>query len=104
MILYDPTEAADSESGWPEKVAVVAPSVKRLGHPSNTHNSKAEVKQCLRTEQKDKEEPSPVKAQKVHPFQEVQEIWGIFPMRRQGCVSASTTSTYAQERQRMKDK
>lgn len=73
MILYDPTEAADSESGWLEKVAVVAPSVKRLGHPSNTHNSKAEVKQCLRTKQEGKEEN-----RKCTPFQEVQEIWDIF--------------------------
>lgn len=78
MILYDPTEAADSESGWLEKVAVVAPSVKWLGHPSNTHNSKAEVKQCLRTKQEAKEEPSPIKHRKCTPFQEVQEIWDIF--------------------------
>lgn len=66
MIPYGPTETADPESGWSEKFTVVAPSVKWLGHPLNTPNSKAEVKQCLRTEQEGKEEPSPVKAQKLH--------------------------------------
>lgn len=103
MILYDPTEAADSESGWPEKVAVVAPSVKRLGHPSNTHNSKAEVKQCLRTEQKDKEEPSPVKAQKVHPIPRGPRDMGYLSHEK-ARVCLSWHHEYAQERQRMKDK
>ena len=68
VIPYDPTEAADPESDWLERVTVMAPSVKAAWKPIR-HTQKSWGKAVfLRTQQEGKEDLSPGKGRKLHPI------------------------------------